>query len=59
MGRSVDSSQLRSPIVKLAYFTFSALGPPTGVPDMPKKCGIGRQVQSVSTKPRLTVVDKI
>lgn len=42
MGRSVDSSQLCFPIVKLAYFTFSALGPPTGVPDMPKKCGIGR-----------------
>jgi len=42
MDRSVDSSQLRFPIVKLTNFTFSALGPPTGVPDMPKKCVIGR-----------------
>ena len=35
---------------KLAYFAFSTLGPPSGVPDMPKKCGMVIQVHVLEQK---------
>jgi len=52
------SSLLSKHVAKLAYFTFSALGPPSGVPDMPKKCGI-LKVCSENNDNRKTGVRKI
>jgi len=53
------SSLLSKYLAKLAHFTFSALGPPGGVPDMPKKCGILKVCSEKNNENRKPGVRKI